>query len=249
MSLCAISGSGVALLINFHVFGWWYCWREVHSSFCPSAAWQTKQADAIRQIHPVLHHVGTCIRKTASQSGWASSRLHHLQRHVITPPVSLHCADGAFLDVHKEREQEFKNIQWSVVRDRDSSVGRASDLRVWFQAGNVKRIFFSELTFCADSCLVSVPPPMLPQWHIKDPSHSAKSAGSRLQLNTCTTLTQWSQGGLAMLSRHSVRTYREMCSHATGQGMLVHSHLSSLWHCGLIPGLMSGVGACKLISA
>ena len=26
--------------------------------------------------------------------------------------------------------------------------------------------------------------PMLPQSHIKDPSHSAKSAGGRLQLNT-----------------------------------------------------------------
>ena len=25
--------------------------------------------------------------------------------------------------------------------------------------------------------------PMLPQWHVKDPGHSAKSAGSRLQLN------------------------------------------------------------------
>ena len=31
--------------------------------------------------------------------------------------------------------------------------------------------------------LVSVPPPVLPQQHIKDPGHSAKSAGGRLQLN------------------------------------------------------------------
>ena len=33
---------------------------------------------------------------------------------------------------------------------------------------------------------VSVPPPVLPQEHVKDPGHSAKSAGGRLQLNTHT---------------------------------------------------------------
>ena len=39
-------------------------------------------------------------------------------------------------------------------------------------------------TFCADSYFSIRFTPMLPQWHIKDPSHSAKSAGGRLQLNT-----------------------------------------------------------------
>ena len=29
---------------------------------------------------------------------------------------------------------------------------------------------------------VSVPSPVLAQWHVKDPGHSAKSAGGRLQL-------------------------------------------------------------------
>ena len=33
---------------------------------------------------------------------------------------------------------------------------------------------------------VSVPPPVLRQEHVKDPGHSAKSAGGRLQLNTHT---------------------------------------------------------------
>ena len=32
--------------------------------------------------------------------------------------------------------------------------------------------------------------PMLPQWHIKDPGHSAKSAGGRLHQNTHTALMQ-----------------------------------------------------------
>ena len=43
------------------------------------------------------------------------------------------------------------------------------------------------------------------------------------------------ESGLAMLlSRHSVGTYLELRSHATYQGMLSHSHLSSLSQCGLI---------------
>ena len=33
---------------------------------------------------------------------------------------------------------------------------------------------------------VSVPPPVLPQYDVKDPGHSAKGAGGRLQLNTHT---------------------------------------------------------------
>ena len=43
-------------------------------------------------------------------------------------------------------------------------------------------------------------------WHVKDPSHSAKSAGGRLQLITHTTMTKRSRCGLTMLSRYSVRT-------------------------------------------
>ena len=43
------------------------------------------------------------------------------------------------------------------------------------------------------------------------------------------------RSGLTMpLSRHSVGTYQETSSHATRQGTLGHSRLSSLSHCGLI---------------
>ena len=78
--------------------------------------------------------------------------------------------------------------------------------------------------------------PMLLQWLVKDPSHSAKSAGGRLHLNTHTPLTQRNWNGLTMpLSRHSVGTDQETSSHSTCQGMLGHSHLSSLSHCGLVP--------------
>ena len=77
--------------------------------------------------------------------------------------------------------------------------------------------------------------PVLPQWHVKDPGHSAKSAGGRLHLNTHTPLTQRNRSGLTMpLSRHSVGIYQETSSHATRQGTLGHSRLSSLSQFGLI---------------
>ena len=68
--------------------------------------------------------------------------------------------------------------------------------------------FFFLLTFCADSYSVSVPPPVLSQWHIKDSGHVANSAGSRLHLSTHTSLTQRRWSGLTILSRHGVETYR-----------------------------------------
>ena len=88
---------------------------------------------------------------------------------------------------------------------------------------------------------------MLPQWHIKDPGHSAKSAGGRLHLNMHTPLTQWCRSGLTMrLSRHTMGTYPE-----TIHKQLVREHSHShqltepLW---TDPGLKSGVSVHKLIS-
>ena len=48
--------------------------------------------------------------------------------------------------------------------------------------------------------------PVLPQWHLKDPGHSAKRTDGRLHLNTCTPFTQRSRSGLVVLSRYSVWT-------------------------------------------
>ena len=56
---------------------------------------------------------------------------------------------------------------------------------------------------------------MLPQWHVKDPGHSAKSTSSGLHLNMHTPLTQRRSGLTMPLSKHSVGTYQEMSSHAT----------------------------------
>ena len=77
--------------------------------------------------------------------------------------------------------------------------------------------------------------PVLPQWHVKDPSHSAESAGGRFHLNTHTPLTQRSRSGLTMpLCKHCVGIYEETSSHAPRQGTHSHSRLSLLSHCGLI---------------
>ena len=66
-------------------------------------------------------------------------------------------------------------------------------------------MFFSRVNFVYLLLLDVRSIPVLQQWHVKDPGHSAKSTGGRLHLNTHTPLTQRSRGGLTMpLSRHSV---------------------------------------------
>ena len=98
-----------------------------------------------------------------------------------------------------------------------------------------RRIFFSRVNFVCWLLFSVRSTPVLTQWHVKDLSHSAKSAGGRLLLNMHTPLTHRSWSGLVMpLSRHSVGICHKMSSHATHQGTLAHSCLSSLTHCGLI---------------
>ena len=58
--------------------------------------------------------------------------------------------------------------------------------RVRIPAGVAGEFSSPGSTFCADTCFGIRSTPVLPQWHVKDPGHSAKSAGGRLQLNTHT---------------------------------------------------------------
>ena len=98
-----------------------------------------------------------------------------------------------------------------------------------------KRIFFSRVNSVCWLFFGERSTPVLPQWHIKDPGHSAKSAGGRLHLNMHTPSTHQSQGELTKpLSGQTVRIYLETSSHTTRQGTLGHSRLSLLSHCGLI---------------
>ena len=118
----------------------------------------------------------------------------------------------------------------------DKSAGLVTErLPVQILAGVAGEFSSLESTFVCWLLFSFRSTPMLSQWHIKDPSHCAKSAGGRLHLNTHSPLTKRSQTGLTMLlSRHSLGTYLEMSSHATCQETFIYSHLNLLSHCGLI---------------
>ena len=108
-------------------------------------------------------------------------------------------------------------------------------LRVRIAAGAAGEFSSPESTLCADSLFGVHSTPLLLQWDVKDPGHSAKSACGRLHPNMHTPLTQRSRIELTMpLSRRSVGTYQETSSHATRQGTLGHNCINSLGHCGLI---------------
>ena len=112
------------------------------------------------------------------------------------------------------------------------------------------RIFISRVCFVCRLLFGVRSTPVLPQWHVKDPGHSAKSAGGRLHRKMHTPLTQRSRSGLTRpLSRHSVGIYQETSSHTTRQGTNTRSQSSQLaeplW---TDPGLKSGISMRELIS-
>ena len=89
-------------------------------------------------------------------------------------------------------------------------------LRVRIPAGAAGECSSSEFTLYVDSFIGVRSTPVLPQGHVKDPSHFAKSAGDRLHLNAHTPLTQRSRSGLTMpLSRHSEGTYQKTSSQSS----------------------------------
>ena len=94
---------------------------------------------------------------------------------------------------HSDRhDQNQRTLTVQLLGSRDSLLAKRQihDRKIASlnPAGVAGEFSSPELTLCADFYLVSVPPPGLPQWHVKDPGHSAKSAGDRLHLNTHTTL-------------------------------------------------------------
>ena len=111
--------------------------------------------------------------------------------------------------------------------------------RLWvqFPAGAATEFSSPELTLCADSYLVSVPPPCY--------CSGCQRAGSRLHLNTHTPLTQQSRSGLTMpLSRHSVGTYLETSSNTTH----LEAFSQSSQFAETDPGIKSGISVHELIS-
>ena len=96
------------------------------------------------------------------------------------------------------------------------------------------RILFSRVYFVCWLLFGVRSTPVLPQWHVKDPGRSAKSASSRLHLNTHTPLTQRSRRVLTILLSRHCGNLSGTSSHTTCHGTVGHSLLSSLSHCGLI---------------
>ena len=83
--------------------------------------------------------------------------------------------------------------------------------------------------------------PVLPQLHVKDPGHSAESAGGRLHLNTHTPLAKRSRSELTMLSKNSVAIYQgnELTRNSSGNTRSQSSQLAEpLW---TDPGVKSGI--------
>ena len=113
------------------------------------------------------------------------------------------------------------------------------------------RIFFSflELTFYADSVLFDVrATPVLPQWHVKDPGHSAKGAGGRLHLNTYTldpTKLEWADYA-AVQAQCGNLSGNELTRNLSGNTQSQSSQLGKPLLTD--PGLKSGTSARKLIS-
>ena len=88
---------------------------------------------------------------------------------------------------------------------------------------------------------------MLSQWHVKDPGHSTKSAGGRLQISMHTSLTQQSRSGPTVLSTNvGTNQENELTRNSSRNSCPLSSHLAEpLW---TDPGRQSGTGALKLIS-
>ena len=89
-----------------------------------------------------------------------------------------------------------------------------------------RRICLSELTVSADSYVHSTP--VLPRWHVKDPDHSAKSAGGRIHSRANEGVGWLCCPGLVW------EPVSGKSPHTGHQETLSHSHLGSLTHYVLI---------------
>ena len=122
-------------------------------------------------------------------------------------------------------------------------------LRVRIPASAAGEFSSPELTLCADSYLCPFHP-VLPQWHVKDLGHSAKSAGSRLHPNAhAQPLTQQCRSGLTTpLSRHSLGTYPKTSSHANLSWNIRSQSFQLAEPLWTDPDIKSGISVCELIS-
>ena len=136
-----------------------------------------------------------------------------------------------------------RRASWFERRTRDQKVARSnpgrSGGRIFFSGVN----FVCWLLFGVHSTLV------LLQWHIKDPGHSAKSAGGRSHLNTHTPLTlsksEWAEYA-AVQAECGALSGNELTCNSSGNTQSQLSQLAEpLW---TDPGLKSEISLHELIS-
>ena len=146
----------------------------------------------------------------------------------------------------------YKYVLYKLLSSRDSLLveRRTRDRKVTSSnpGRSGGRIFFHRVNFLCWLLFDVRSIPVSPQWHVKDPDQSAKSAGGRLRLNTYTTLIQRSRSGLTILSKHSVGTHQgsELTRDLSGNTLPQSPQLAEpLW---TDPGLISEIGVGELIS-
>ena len=160
------------------------------------------------------------IPRRRKESLWRNYCVAYHTGSLLKPPFSIH------------RESMPKNRDGLLVRrrTRHRKVASSNPCR----SGG--RIFFSGVNFVCWLLLGVRTTPVLPQWHVKDPDHSAKSADGRLHLKGAYTFE-------STMSRRSVGT-RQMNS--SGNALSQSSQLAEpLW---TDPGLRSSNCVRDLIS-
>ena len=128
-------------------------------------------------------------------------------------------------------------------RTRDRKVASSNPGR------NGSRIFFSRVNFMCLPLFGVRSTPVLPQWHVKDPGHSAKSAGGRLRLKHAYTLDPTKSeraDNAAVQALCGNVSENELTRNSSGNTRPQSSQLADpLW---TIPGIKSGIGVRELIS-
>ena len=151
------------------------------------------RVNSLAAVQTLLEHSpSTTVASVWARSGPGSTHPVCQQQLAIVRVQGAGCGGGwgwrvgggfQHVQITRSTNNAYTHTQWggynTVVepRTRDRKVAGSNPSR----SGG--RMLFSGAS-CADSNFAVRYTPVLPQQHVKDPGHSAKSAGGRLQLNT-----------------------------------------------------------------
>ena len=187
---------------NIHKWTEHNIWRYPSTRNTP----QTHSRNQLNMLNLSAHYScfqsSTCILDTKF-TDWLF--LQVASPHPSPIHINVYCNLGVGANHHEFNDSTQQNNHAAVVmrywwKPLNMSMPAITVLYIHTRDGG--RIFFSTLNFvywllfgvCSTLCYCSG---ML-QWHVKDPGHSAKSAGGRLQLNTHAPSTQLEQADYAV---------------------------------------------------